>query len=65
MLSVPHTRDTRQPPPQERWRVLLGSWGRGYTMEELLQIMAGGLLLVIAVAAIRADYKRRKGGVIK
>lgn len=35
------------------------------TMEELLQIMAGGLLLVIAVAAIRADYKRRKGGVIK
>ncbi len=34
-------------------------------MEELLQIMAGGLMLVITVAAIRADYKRRKGGVIK
>lgn len=34
-------------------------------MEELLQIMAGGLLLVITIAVIRADYKRRKGGVIK
>lgn len=31
-------------------------------MEELLQIMAGGLLLVIALAAIRADFRFRKGG---
>jgi len=31
-------------------------------MEDLLVAMAGGVLVVLGVACIRADYLRRKGG---